>query len=591
MNLWLSLNDMKVLYFILIGFISVNVYAAEPVTQASIAVNQIGYVNKWPKSALLVNSLSPEQEVLLVSEDADVEILKVKPAKQKLAQSGVTVQWLDFSEVVQNGRYYLKQNELRSATFVINAFPFNNVNHYAMRSYYLQRCGIKISDSSGLNHEACHLEDAIVANDDSSNRRGKPIQASGGWHDAGDFGKYIAPASAAVNRLLSLYENNPSFFTDNQLNIPESGNGVSDILDEVKVELEWMLSMQRQDGGVYRKLSGAHWPKVGSPDLDNQPRFIYGVSSPETAKFAASLALAGRVFREVDIDASERYLKASESAWRWLETESKQFVDAHPDDDKGSGRYLFSQTDQEASLKSDIDDRLAAAIELYLTTNKNEYFSYIEENIADVSYTLFEWKDISALSLYHLMQKDKNPESATIRKGIRNKLIDRAKKSLKTTMENPYGLANVRFVWGSNKMTAEEGITLVHAYQITNDKSYLKAAIGQLDYLLGRNPLAISYVSGAGDNAVRFPNHLHARSINALITGFMVGGPNSIGQDNITPKNLGALSYIDNDHAYSSNEYAIDYNSAFIGLVVSLMALSEDVLINRNNGEAFRVEQ
>jgi endoglucanase len=169
--------------------------------------------------------------------------------------------------------------------------------------------------------------------------------------------------------------------------------------------------------------------------------------------------------------------------------------------------------------------------------------------------------------------------------------MDRAKNILKTTVENPYGLANTRFVWGSNKMTAEEGITLVHAYQITKDKAYLKAAIAQLDYLLGRNPLAISYVSGVGDNAVKFPNHLHARSINALITGFMVGGPNSIGQDNITPKNLGALSYIDNDHAYSSNEYAIDYNSAFIGLVVSLRTLSDDPLINNNSGEQHRMEQ
>jgi hypothetical protein len=71
----------------------------------------------------------------------------------------------------------------------------------------------------------------------------------------------------------------------------------------------------------------------------------------------------------------------------------------------------------------------------------------------------------------------------------------------------------------------------------------------------------------------------------------MVGGPNSIGQDNITPKNLGALSYIDNDHAYSSNEYAIDYNSAFIGLVVSLRTLSDDPLINNNSGEQHRMEQ
>jgi endoglucanase len=447
----------------------------------------------------------------------------------------------------------------------------------ALRSYYIQRCGVKLTDKSGLSHEACHLQDATIATTTGPALHGEHVQATGGWHDAGDFGKYIAPASATVNRLLSLYEDNPDLFTDGQLDIPESSNGIPDILDEVKVELEWMLTMQRQDGAVYRKLSGAHWPTVGSPDLDDQLRFVYGVSSPETAKFASSLAIAARAYKAIDSDSAARYLKAAEKAWGWLATLQTQYVDIQPDDDKGSGKYLLSQIDEEPTLKTDVDDRLAAAIELYLSTHKAEYEIFIEENMLNISYTLYEWKDITALSFYHLVQQDNSPSFSSIKKRIRSALISRADKLLASNKSNPYGLASTHFIWGSNKMVAEEGITLVHAYTIKKDEAYLKAALDQLDYLLGKNPLDISYVSGFGDNSVHFPNHLHARSAKIALKGFMVGGPNSLGQDNITPKNLGALSYVDNDHAYASNEYAIDYNSAFIGLVVTLMTLTDHV--------------
>jgi endoglucanase len=548
---------------------------AEAGPPAAIGVNQIGYVNNWPKSAFLVNSAMPEQEVSLIEDKTEVEVLKIKPSKQINAQDGVNVQKLDFTEVVKNGHYYLKQNDLKSATFTINSFPFEDIYQTALRSYYIQRCGVSLKDKSGLSHEACHLQDATIATTAGAASHGEHLQATGGWHDAGDFGKYIAPASATVNRLLSLYEDNPNLFTDGQLDIPESSNGVPDILDEVKFELEWMLTMQRQDGAVYRKLSGAQWPTVGSPDLDDQPRFVYGVSSPETAKFASSLAIAARAYKAIDPDSAARYLKAAEKAWSWLATLQTQYIDIQPNDDKGSGKYLLSQIDLEPTLKTDADDRLAAAIELYLSTHKAEYESYIEENMLDFNYTLYEWKDITALSFYHLMQQDSNPSFSNIRKRVRTALIKSADRLLASNKSNPYGLASTRFIWGSNKMVAEEGITLVHAYTIKKDEAYLKAAVEQLDYLLGKNPLDISYVSGFGDNSVRFPNHLHARSAKISLKGFMVGGPNSLGQDNITPKNLGALSYVDNDHAYASNEYAIDYNSAFIGLVVTLMTLND----------------
>jgi endoglucanase len=567
--------DIGVFLKILSYLILLLPHFVEAAPSITIAVNQIGYVSNWPKNAFLINSLMPDQEVSLIQDKTEIEVLKIKPGKQINAQNGVYIQKLDFTDVIKSGQYYLKQNDIKSGSFTINSFPFVDVYQTALRSYFLQRCGVSLADKSGLSHEACHLQDATIATTVDAALHGEHLQATGGWHDAGDFGKYIAPASATVNRLLSLYEDTPGLFTDGQLDIPESSNGVPDILDEVKFELEWMLTMQRQDGAVYRKLSGAHWPNVGSPDLDDQPRFVYGVSSPETAKFASSLAMAARVYKAIDSESAARYLKAAEKAWGWLANLQTQYIDIQPGDDTGSGKYLLSQIDQEPALKTDVDDKLAAAIELYLSTHNSEYEAYIEENMLDITYTLYEWKDITALSFYHLMQQDSNPDFSNIRRRIRSALINRADKLLASNKSNPYGLASTRFIWGSNKMVAEEGITLVHAYIIKKDEAYLKAAVDQLDYLLGKNPLDVSYVSGFGDNSVRFPNHLHARSAKIALKGFMVGGPNSLGQDNITPKNLGALSYVDNDHAYASNEYAIDYNSAFIGLVVTLMTLTD----------------
>lgn len=561
------------LRFLLIFLLIVtNSYALAAKVESSIAINQIGYASNYNKKALLINSSFPTKAVVLVNKETNIEVLKIKPSHPRYAQKEVVVQWLDFSRIAKSGRYFLRQGKVTSNTFVINKYPYEQLNNLALRTYYLQRCGVKVVDVSGLNHEACHLKDGVVVQDDAFNKSGTQLLSDGGWHDAGDFGKYIATASATVNRLLSLYESYPRLFTDTQLNIPESGNGVPDILDEVKVELYWMMTMQRDDGAVYRKLSGNQWPISGSPDLDNQLRYIYGVSSPETAKFSASLAFAARVYRQFDSNDSKRFLDAAEKSWRWLSKVSEQTVDEQPEDDSGSGRYLFSITDQEKSLETDMDDRISAAIELYLATNKKQYLDFIKENAKNAEYTLYEWKDISSLSLFHLLKQDKSVEFKELRIEVSKKLVAKAQKLLKKINENAYGLANTRFIWGSNKVVAEEGITLVNAYEITKKTEYLNAAYGQLDYLLGRNPMSISYVTGMGEHSVRFFNHLNARELEVVIPGFMVGGPNSKGQDNITPPNLGALSYIDNNHAYASNEYAIDYNSAIIGLSMSLMA-------------------
>jgi len=552
--------------------------------KAAIVLNQVGYHPDWPKRAMIINEPSIEFVALIEKATGDpVQMITPEPAQP--GGKGIQTQILDFSKVTEPGEYYLEGGDLRSASFSISKTAFENTTRLLLRSYYLQRCGVELLDEeTGLSHQACHLSDGVYARDDEFNKGGEFQDAVGGWHDAGDYGKYLAPASVTVNRLLSLYLRAPHRYPDGALGIPESGNKVSDLLDEVAYELDWMIKMQRADGAVYRKLSGAKWPSVISPDEDTQPRYIYGVSSPETGKFSASMALAARAYRKQDPERAHSYLVAAEKAWDWLKFQPEQSVDWKKEDDSGSGSYLSSKTDTEANLETDTDDRVTAAVELYLTTGKTIYRDYIQAFEPEKDYSLYEWKDASSLSLWHLMHEDKSPELRSIRADVKHKLMARADELLVRTQFSAFNLANDRVVWGSNKMTAEEGITLAHAWHLTGDKRYLAAAVDQLDYVLGRNLFNLSFVTEVGERSVKNPVHIFGRAVKRTIPGLMVGGPNEVAQDGIAPKGQGLMSYVDHERAYSVNEYAIDYNVTLIGLIEVLsdyqsrLAHSEDLM-------------
>lgn len=539
------------------------------------AVNQVGYLPDAPKQALLLNAAS-QKALELVQTPSNMVMATLPLSEVRETANGLQAQWVDFSTLKLPGEYFLKQGELKSAAFRIGKDIYDTPSWLLQRSYYLQRCGVALHDAvSGLEHAACHTSDAVYARTDEVNPANDPHPATGGWHDAGDFGKYMATATVSVNRLMSLYLMQPQRYQDGDLQIPESGNGKPDLLDEVAFELDWMLKMQRMDGAVYRKLAGPKWVSARKPEEDTEQRFIYGISAPETAKFAASMALAARTYQHISPKDAEIYRVAAENAWAWLEKHPNMDVDWQKPDDGGSGKYLSSGTDTEASLEFDDDDRLSAAVELYLTTGESQYRSYIQQVAPDLPYSLFEWKDASALALWHLLTWDKTPELASLRSGIKAKLLARAEEILQTVEDCPFRMANQRLVWGSNKMLAEEGITLLHAWHYTQEQRYLAAALDQVDFLFGRNPFALSFVTSVGGQHVKTPLHLFGTAIKRTIPGLLVGGPNVLAQDNVAPRDQGIFSYVDDEKAYSVNEYAIDYNAAIIGLL-EILAIYRD---------------
>ena len=542
----------------------------------AIVVNQVGYLPQWQKVAFF------RQNTLIDRKIQNPNVAKVidRDTKQEVAtlpikSTGVdrntkdAIATIDFSDLSQPGNYYLRAGKFESPPFAIGEDIYQEPLIKLMRSYYIQRCGVEIDDPiSGISHPPCHLNDGIIANRDDP----VTIDAVGGWHDGGAYNKYVATASVTIGRLLSLYEQHPELFPDSQLNIPQSGNGKSDLLDEMEFGLNWLAKMQRDDGAVYRKVSGATWPLDLAPDEDVQPRYVYGISTPETAKLAAAMAIASRVFEPIDPKLAREYLASANLAWQYLQTQAEMKVDWQEEDDSGSDRYLASEFNTEKSLTTDIDDRLWAAAELYITTGKSNFADYFAANLDRVEYTLFEWKNPAPLGTINYLRQQRYPVSEAVINKIKTKLLERADLVLDIAQQNNYSIANNRFIWGSNKMTAEEGLTLAYAYQITNNSKYLKVAIAQLDYLLGRNHFNQTFITDVGTNFVENLSNLYARAKQIKIPGSVVSGANATARDGRVFRNRGQLSYVDDELAFATNGNATDYNASVIGLIVNLIA-------------------
>ena len=170
---------------------------------------------------------------------------------------------------------------------------YDDVYKKSLKGYYFQRCGTALlQPHAGVYyHAACHPGDGFYHS--STGQSGFRL-TTGGWHDAGDYGKYVVNSGITVGTLLLAYERFPEKFNQDNLNIPESGNGVPDLLDEVRYELEWLLKMQNENGGVYFKITKEQFESFIMPQNDSGIRYIHVLSSTATGNFAAMMARAAR---------------------------------------------------------------------------------------------------------------------------------------------------------------------------------------------------------------------------------------------------------------------------------------------------------
>lgn len=546
------------LFFTLLLRMETQLLAFENNPGIHVVVNQIGYLPDMPKK--VISSMWASEFRVIDCQNSRL-VYKGKLVAFNDPTSRQPVWRGDFSDLHTLGDYRIEVPGVGSSyPFPIKTDIYNPLLKLSIRSYYFQRCGVDVSDlETGLNHPPCHTDDGLMARTDEFHQAGDFIGSRGGWHDAGDYGKYTTTTAVTAAQLMIAYELWPEKFTDGQLDIPESGNGLPDILDEVRIELNWLMTMQRPDGAVYHKLAGKHWAAFDNPDHDRVQRYIYGISTADTGKFAAAMAIATRVFREVDPEFAEKAERAAEKAWQYLSLHTFAWDHLITDDD-GSGAY-GSNDDQR--------DRLWAALEL--SALKTDYLPVAElkDAVLRLEPADIGWNNASLLGLFDYIRS--SHADPGLSKMAAAKLTETAERNIQAAKKSgyEYTLGFSQFYWASNKEGLSRGITLVLANIIAAKPEYRKIALAQLDFILGFNPLSKCFVSGAGSNPVTKLHHRWCDSAGKPIPGLLAGGPNNRAESGVEPYGKGPFSYLDATASYSSNEPAIDYNAALVFLTAA----------------------
>lgn len=519
-----------------------------------ITVNQAGYLPGAAKVATVMAAEAPGPAFRIIRAESSQEVLAgTLKGPVKEPEQGGGLAWLaEFSELSTEGTYKVDiMGTGQSAPFRISPQIYTDLYKTTMRSYFLQRCGAPLDDAlTGLKHAACHLQPSALHTDPTI-----IVDTAGGWHDAGDYGKYIPSAAITVGQLLMLAEA-----------FPEAGAFELDgttLLDEVRYELDWMLKMQRADGAVYHKVTTENFPGWIRPEADMAPLIVYDVGTNSTGLFAAAAARGARAYAKADSAYAKRLRTAAETAWQWLE--------AHPNQIQPlvgkTGAYLTS---------TDRDPREWAAAELFALTGESVYETYLKEH-RRISVGPPAWDNVADMAL--LTYAGTPAADSDYKARVIAVLKEEADARVERAQAHPFGVAlsGSEYKWGSAHKALAVGQHLLMVDRLAPSPAYARTAMDQLSWVLGRNPVSKSFVTGVGSDFPKNQHHRLQAAAGMLVPGLLVGGPNGDAQDDAAkPKGgLGPRAYVDVRESYSTNEPAINYNGPLV-FVSGWFAFSRD---------------
>jgi endoglucanase len=473
----------------------------------------------------------------------------------------------------QAGEFYvLVPGVGRSWDFHVGDQVFDRTYYVAMRVFYGQRCGTAVDlgpEFPGYSHAICHQHGVFHSSSGATGERDN----IGGWHDAGDYGRYMVNSGVTTGTLLWTWELFGAKIEHIQLDIPETGNGTPDILNEARWNLEWMLKMQDSDGGAWQKQTSEHFPGFIPPEADTLPSEVIGTGSAPykstcaTADLAAVGAIAARVYLPFDKQFAARALEAARRAWEWTEKYPNVTFRNPP------GILTGEYGDADCS-----DERLWAAAELWRTTGESAYHQFFLSQYSQYLSRLdapleSNWSDMSPMALESYALSGRKDVDQEAQATIRGRLLAAARATVATTSVHPYrmSLNAGDFQWGSNGLAADYGVRLLIANQIAPNPDFVDTARDDLHYLLGRNTFSLSWVTQVGEHAALHPHHRPSASTKLPWPGLLCGGPNAGRQDPVLaalPKNLPpAKVYADEQASYASNEIAINWQAALVFLL------------------------
>lgn len=599
-----------------------------------IYLNQLGYTGKGEKRAVIP---FPCDAFRIVDEEGHL----CKEGKtfffgyDKASGDQVTV--ADFSDFEKQGLYRLEATQpdgkiMQSCRFAIRKGVYDPLLKDLMKAFYYLRCGCALEPkyAGKFAHAACHTgkvriwEEVFPREDAGENRAvqsaGLAMErnvvyreeyACGGWHDAGDYGRYVTAGACALAHLLYAYRMYPETFTERTWNIPESGNGIPDLLNECRYELEWFLKMQREDGGVHHKLTTAGHAAFVMPEEDLGQLYFLPVSSMATADHAAVCALAAGIYRKYDAAFAYTLEQAARRSYAWLKAHP-EFLGFRNPPGCWTGEY---------GEWNDDSNRFWAASELYALTGEATYLADLKASLQKRFPRLaLGYGEVGGFGvLAYLLSAQEKEE--TLREEFLKAIVQEAAQRVRVSEECGYATAQMdwEYGWGSNMGVMQRGMLFAIADYFGLEKSVQDAAksaelpkrrlwpgeteepyvqgsreergwsmrdhaAAQLDYLLGCNAMGISYVTGNGEQAYNYP-HLrpsHADGIEECIPGMVSGGPNRRPADEVgrvlIPEGTPSMKcYLDRYECYSLNEITIYWNSPAVFVVAYLLAKESEV--------------
>lgn len=565
-----------------------------PPPLAVVRVNQVGYLTNAQKHATVVSSATSPLSWSLKSADRTVVLSGTTTVRGLDSASGDNVHTIDFSTFTTPGlNYVLSVNsngtENASHPFAINKNIYSKMKYDALAFFYHQRSGIEIKmpycGRTDLARPAGHLPDNAVT-EPGTDQPDYSLDVTGGWYDAGDQGKYVVNGGIALWTMLNQYERaslpeikTASHFADGTMNIPENKNGVPDILDEARWEMEMLLKMQVQDGKpkagmVHHKMHDIEWtPLATRPDQDKKTRILRPPSTAATLNMAAVAAMSSRIWKTIDSKFSTDCLTAAEKAWNAALANPTDYAPLHK---IGGGPYNDSIV---------TDEFYWAACELYVTTGKDVYKEYLKNSPRYLEMPtvftnqgedsgldgVFSWGSTQGLGTITLAIVPNGLGASEITKAREN-IVKSADYFIDILKANNYFTPLKKYPWGSNSFVLNEAIVMALAYDFKKTDKYLNGVSESMDYLLGRNAMDFSYVSGYGHYSLTNPHHrVWAKQADSTFPspppGAICGGPNTGLEDpwvmaaGMRGKTAPQKCYLDNVEAWSVNEVTINWNA------------------------------
>ncbi|MBP7792550.1 MAG: glycoside hydrolase family 9 protein [Candidatus Goldbacteria bacterium] len=514
---------------------------------SDIRLNSIGYLPSAEKRASIIVSCSNFN--VRRASDSSIAFSGTVTGPVTDPESGQNIRTAAFTSLTETGTFYLEVPGVgQSVNFTISDTVYNFAYYTVMRAFYFFRCGTAVSgtfNGQTYSHAACHMNDAYLdyVGGGHTIRDGK-----GGWHDAGDYNKYIVNAGITVGMMFKAWELYKDVLQNISLDIPNTATGYPDYLKEMKWEIDWVLKMAYSDGSgkVSAKLSALDFDAFEMPEQETANRFFTDWGSAATADYVAMLAMAARIFAPYDVTYANQCLTAATTAYNFLLVNT---ANKNPD-------YSAFLTGGYGT--SDSDDRLWAAAEMWETTGStaaHQDFTTRANNYSDKTDTDWDWSEIRNLGMYTYLLSTRTGKNTAINSDIQNDLISDANTLVTNRNNHGYGRPlGTSYYWGCNGSVARTALNLLIANKVSPNSNYVQTALDAINHIFGRNYYNRSYVTGLGINPPMNPHHRPsgADGITNPWPGYIVGGGHSYN------------GWQDIQDSYETNEVAINWQGALV---------------------------